>query len=94
MRKARKVSNINAEVNFKQDRLAIAFIGNTFPHRKQSRKSAEDSIVDKIACHQHATLPKLNSQTAPPRKHKITKTKICTATPLNRNLLHIEAKNN
>ena len=94
MRKARKVSNINAEVNFKQDRLGIAFSGNTLPHRKQSSKSAEDSIVDKIAYHQHATLPKLNSQTAPPRKHKITKTKICTATPLNRNLLHIEAKNN
>ena len=68
MKRARKVSNVYGEVNFKQNQsLTIAFTGNTLPQRKQSRKSAEDSIVDKIACHRHATLPKLNSPTVPPR---------------------------
>ena len=66
--KSRKVSNVHGEVNFKQkQRLTIAFNGNTLPYRKESRKGAEDFIVDKIACHQHATLPKLNSPTTPPR---------------------------
>ena len=70
MKRARKVSNVHGEVHFKQkQRLTIAFTGNTLPHRKQSRKSAEDFIVDKIACHQHATVPKLNSPTATPRNH-------------------------
>ena len=41
--------------------------------RKQSHKGAEDLIVDKIACHKHATLPKLNSPTMPPRNHNQTK---------------------
>ena len=51
MKRARKVSNVHGEVHFEQkQRLTIAFIGNTLPHRKKSRKGAEDSIVDKIAC--------------------------------------------
>ena len=41
--------------------------------RKQSRKDAEDLIVDKIACHKHAALPKLNSPTIPPRNHNQAK---------------------
>ena len=70
MKRARKVSNVHGEVHFKQkQRLTIAFTGNTLPHRKQSRKGAEDFIVDKTACHQHATIPKLNSTTTLPRKH-------------------------
>ena len=74
MKIARKVSNVHAEVHFRQkQRLTIALPGNTFPHRKQSRKGAEDFIVDKIACHKHATLPKLNSPTMPPRKHNLSK---------------------
>ena len=68
--RARKVSNVHGEVDFKQkQRLTISFTGNTLLYRKQSRKSAEDFIVDKIACHQHATVPKLNSSTATPRNH-------------------------
>ena len=51
-------------------------------------------LLIKVACHQHATLPKLNSPTAPPRnvnkKNKVTKTKICTEKTLNRNSLRIE----
>ena len=71
MKRARKVSNIHGAVHFKEkQRLNIVFTGYTLPHRKQSAKGAEDFIADKIACHQHATLPKLNSQTAPPRNHK------------------------
>ena len=71
MKRARKVSNIHGEVHFKEKRrLTIAFTGNTLLHRKQSGKGAEDFIVDKIACHQHPTLPKLNSPTTPPRHHK------------------------
>ena len=70
MKRGRKVSNVNGEVHFKQkQRLTIAFTGNTLSHRKQSRKGAEDSIVDKNACHQHATLPKSNSPTIPPRNY-------------------------
>ena len=70
MKRARKVSNVHGEVHFKQkQRLTIAFTGNTLPHRKQSSKGAEDFIVHKIACHQHATLPKLNSRTTPLRNH-------------------------
>ena len=70
MKRARKVSNAHGEVHFKQkQRLTTAFTGNTLAHKKQSRKDAEDFIVDKIACHQHATVPKLNSPTAPPRNH-------------------------
>ena len=60
--------NVHCEDHFKQkQRLTISFTGDTLPHREQSRKGAEDFIVDKIACHQHATVSKLNSQTAPPR---------------------------
>ena len=66
MKRARKVSNVHAEVHFKQkQRLTIAFTGNTLPHRKQSRKGTEDFIVDKIACHKHAALTKLNSSRYP-----------------------------
>ena len=47
MKRARKVSNVHGEVHFKQkQRLTIAFTGNTLHHRKQSRKGAEDFIVD------------------------------------------------
>ena len=63
--------------------------------RKQSRKGAGDLIVDKVACHKHATLPKLNSPTMPPRNHyqsKVTKTKVCSETPFNRDSHHIEAQ--
>ena len=70
MIRARKLSNVHGEIHFKQkQRLTIAFTGNTLPHRKQSRKGAEDVIVDKIAYHKHATQPKLNSPTMPPRNH-------------------------
>ena len=70
MKNTRKVSNVHGEVHFKQkQRLTITFTRNTLPNRRQSRKVAEDFIVDKIACHQHTTLPKLNSLKAPPRNH-------------------------
>ena len=70
MNRARKVSNVQDEVHCKQkQRLTISFTGNTLPHRNQSHKGAEDFIVDKIACHQHATLPKVNFPTAPSRNH-------------------------
>ena len=70
MKRARKVSNIHGEVHFKQNQgITIAFTGNKLPHRKQSHKGAEDFIVDKMACYQHAALPKLNSSTTPPRNH-------------------------
>ena len=46
MKRARKVSNVHAEVNFKQkQRLTIAFTGNTLPHGKLSCKGAEDFIT-------------------------------------------------
>ena len=65
MKTARKVSNVHGEVHFKQkQRLTIVFTGNTLPHRKQSCKGAEYFIVDKIACHQHASAPKMNSPMA------------------------------
>ena len=71
MKRACKGSNIHGEVNFKEkQRLIIVFTGYTLPHRKQSGKGAEDFIVDKIACHQHATLPKLSFPTTSPRNHK------------------------
>ena len=74
MKRAREVSNVHGEVHFKQkQRLTIAFTGNRLPNRKPSRKGAEDFIVDKIACHQHATVPKLNSPTALPRNHNKSK---------------------
>ena len=100
MKRARKVSNVHGEVHFKQkQRLTIVFTGNTLPHRKQPCKGAEYFIVDKIACHQHATVPKMGSPTAPSRNHNkfinqinIHKIKICMETPLNRNSVHIEAK--
>ena len=58
MKRARKVSNVHGEAHFKQkQRLTIAFTGNKLPHRKQSSKGTEDFIVDKSACHQHATVP-------------------------------------
>ena len=70
MERARKVSNVHGEFYFKQrQRLTIVFTGNTLLHRKQSCKGAEDFIADKIACRQHATVPKMNSPTAPPRNH-------------------------
>ena len=47
--------------------LTIAFTGKTLPHKRQSRKGAEDFIVDKIVCHLHATVPKLKSPTTSPR---------------------------
>ena len=69
MKRARKVSNVHGEVHFKQkQRLLFVFTGNTLPLRKQSCKGAEYFIVDKIACHQHATVPKMNSPTASPNK--------------------------
>ena len=74
MKRVHQVSNIHGEVYFKQkQRLTIAFSGNGLLHRKQSRKGAEDFIVDKIACHQHAILPKLNSPTTPQRNHNKNK---------------------
>ena len=74
MKRSREVSNVHAEVHFKQKlRLAIAFTGNTLPHRKQFRNGAEDLIVGKIACHKYAALPKLNSPTMPPRNHNQSK---------------------
>ena len=70
MKRDRKVSNVYGQVYFKQkQRLTVAFTGNTLPHRKQSRKGAEDFIVDKIACHHYATVPKLNCRTAFTRNH-------------------------
>ena len=64
MKRALKVSIVHSEVRFKKKQgLTTAFTGNTHHHRKQSRKGAEDFIVDKITCHHHATLPKLNSPT-------------------------------
>ena len=69
MKRALKVSNVDGEVHLNQkQRLTIAFTGNTFPHRKQPRNDAGDFIVDKIACHQHVTLPKLNSPATPTKK--------------------------
>ena len=70
MKRACKVCNVHDEVYFKQkQRLTIVFTGNTLLHRNQFYKGAEDLIVDKIACHQHATLPKLSSPTTRPRNH-------------------------
>ena len=69
MKRARKVSNVRDEVHFKQkQRLTIVFTENTLPHRKQPRKGAEYFIVDTVASHQHATVSKMNSPTAPPYK--------------------------
>ena len=69
MKRARKVSNVHGEFHFKQKQtLTIAFTRNTLPHRKQPCKGAENFIVDAIACHQHATVPKMNSPTALPNK--------------------------
>ena len=69
MKRDRKASNAHSEVHFKQkQRLTIVFTGNTLLHRKQSCKGAEYFIVDKIACHQHATVSKMNSPMAPPNK--------------------------
>ena len=66
MKRACKVSNVHGEVYFKQkQRLTIAFTGKTLHHRKQSSRDAEDFIVDKTACHQHATLPKLTPLRGP-----------------------------
>ena len=74
MKRARKVSNVHGEAHFKQkQRLTITFTGNKLPYRKQSRKGVEDFIVDKIACYQHAIVPKLNSPTAPPRNDNKSK---------------------
>ena len=74
MKRALKVSNVHGEAHFKQkQRVTISFLGNKLPHRKQSHKGAEDFIVDKIACYQHATVPKLKSCTALPRNHNKSK---------------------
>ena len=84
-------------ISSKNQRLTIVFTGNTLSHRKQSWKGAEDFIVGKIACHQHATVPKMNSPPPPglPRNHnRFAKTKIYKEAPLNKNLLRIEAKKN
>ena len=70
MKRACKISNVLGEVHFKQkQRLTIAFTGSTLSHRIQPRKGAKDFIVDKSACHQHATLPKLNFPTTLPINH-------------------------
>ena len=70
MKRPRKVHNVHVEVQFKQkERLTIAFAGSTPPDRKPSHKGTKDFIVDKIACHQHAALLKLNSPTAPPPRN-------------------------
>ena len=94
MKRAGEVSNVHGEVHFKQKQRL-----NTLPHRKQSCKGVEYFIVDKIACHQHATVPKMGSPTALSRNHNkfinqinIHKIKICMETPLNRNSVRIEAK--
>ena len=69
MKRVRKVRNVRGEVHFKQkQRLTIFFTENTFPYRKQPYKCTEYFIVDIIACHQHATVPKINFTTAPPPK--------------------------
>ena len=69
MERARTVSNVHGEVHFKQkQRLSIVFSGNTLPHREQPCKGAECFIVEKITCHQHATVPKMNCPTGPPSK--------------------------
>ena len=69
MKRGRKVSNVHGEVYFKQkQRLTIVLTGNTLSHREHSCKGAEYFIVDTIACHQHATVPKMNSPTVPPDK--------------------------
>ena len=61
MKRARKVSNVHGEVHLKQkQRLTIVFTGNTLPNRKQSYKAADYSIFDKIAGHQHATVPEMS----------------------------------
>ena len=76
MERARKVSNVHGEFYFKQrQRLTIVFTGNTLLHRKQSCKGPEDFIADKTACRQHATVPKMNSPTVPPRNHNKTNKK-------------------
>ena len=70
MKRTRKVSTAHCEVYLKQKQgLTIAFTGNTLPYRKQFRKGAKDFIADKIACHQHAALPKLKSRTTSSRNH-------------------------
>ena len=46
MKRARKVSNVHGEIHSS--------------HRKQCCKDVEYFIVDKIACHQHATAPNMN----------------------------------
>ena len=50
MKRVHKVHCFHREVHFNQkQRLVIAFTGNTFPNRNQSRKGTEYLIVDKIA---------------------------------------------
>ena len=96
MKRARKEYNVHGEVHFKQKPKANHYFywKYTLPQRA-SCKGAENFIVDKIACHQHATVPKMNSPLALPRNHnRFTKTKTCMETPLNKNLLRIEAKKN
>ena len=69
MKTARKVSNAHGEVHFKQkQRRAIVFTANTLPLTNHSCKGAEYFIVDEIVCHQHPTVPKMNSPMVPPNK--------------------------
>ena len=69
MKRARKVSNLHVEVHFKQkQRLTIVFYWKYTPPKKAPCKGAEYFIVDKTACHQHETVPKMNSPSVPPNK--------------------------
>ena len=69
MKTARKVSNVHAQVHFKQkQRRAIAFTANTLPLTNHSCKGAEYFIVNETACHQHPTVPKMNSPMVLPNK--------------------------
>ena len=69
MKTARKVSNNHGEVHFKQNqKRAIAFTTNTLPLTNHSCKGAEYFFADETACHQHPTVPKMNSPMVPPNK--------------------------
>ena len=54
------------------------------PHRKQSRKGTEDSFTKTLQGHPQKTISNKNKE--------VTKTKIYSETPLNRNSHHIEGK--
>ena len=76
MERAPKVSNVHLKFISSKKRLTITFTGNTLPHWSLSRKCAENFIVDKVSCHQHATLPKLNSPATPLRNLNNSCTKL------------------